>query len=290
MTRKVGVIGYPLTHSLSPVFQQAAFDYLNLDITYELWEVDAAHFHERVELLRSNDCLGSNVTIPYKEAVIDLLDRMDEKSSMIGAVNTIVNEKGKLIGYNTDAYGFMKALRQDAHFDPQNTDVIILGAGGAARAVGFSLIQEKVHSVTFTNRTFAHAEKMATALKKYIESNKLTVRVGLLSWDAPELVDVAGACHLMVNCTSFGTRFSPLEKKSPVDSRAISEDILVFDLVYNPEETPLLRMAKKAGARKIGGLSMLVYQGAAAFELWTGIEAPESVMLSTAKRAMDKFS
>jgi shikimate dehydrogenase len=290
MTSKTGIIGYPLTHSLSPVFQQAAFDYLNLDIKYELWETDTANLRGRVQLLRSSDCLGSNVTIPYKETVIDLLDRLDEKSSMIGAVNTIVNENGILTGYNTDAYGFIKALQQDAQFNPQGADVIILGAGGAARAVGFSLVQEKVHSITFLNRTFAHAEKIAMALRKYAEFKKLAVRVDLLPWDAPEFIEVAAACHLIVNCTSFGTRFSSLENKSPIESRIITGNILVFDLVYNPGETPLLKMAEKAGARTIGGLPMLVYQGAAAFKLWTGIKAPESVMLSTAKRAMDKFS
>ena len=287
MIRKAGVIGYPLTHSLSPLLQQSAFDYLDLDIRYELWETDTVHLQDRIALLRSDDCLGANVTIPYKEKVIDLLDRLDEKSSMIGAVNTIVNEKGNLTGYNTDAYGFIRALREDALFDPKGKDVIILGAGGAARAAGFALVQEKVQSITFMNRTDTHALVVVTALKKYAEFKKIPVQLDLLSWNAPGLTTIARKCHLMVNCTSFGTRFSPLEGRSPVENGTISENILVFDLVYNPGETPLLKMAQKAGARTLGGLSMLVYQGAAAFKLWTGIDAPETVMLATAKKAME---
>lgn len=287
MTRKAGVIGYPLTHSLSPIFQQAAFDYLKMDTMYELWETDAGHIKTRVELLRSDEYLGANVTVPYKETILDLLDRLDERSSMIGAVNTIVNENGTLIGYNTDASGFIRALKHDGGFDPLGTNVIILGAGGSARAVGFALALENVRSITFINRTPAHAEKIVMALSKYAVFKKLDVHVDLLPWNSSDIESAIRQCHLLVNCTSFGTRFSLLEGKSPVEQNVISNKVFVFDLVYNPRETPLLKMARNAGAQTLGGLSMLVYQGAEAFKLWTGIEAPEQVMLIAAQKAMN---
>jgi shikimate dehydrogenase len=286
MTRKAGVIGYPLTHSLSPIFQQAAFDYLKMDVCYESWETEVVHIKDRVELLRSEEYLGANVTIPYKETVLDLLDRLDERASMIGAVNTIVNKNGALVGHNTDAPGFIRALKKDGGLHPEGMDVVILGAGGSARAVGFALALENVRSITFVNRTIAHAERIAIALSKYVAFKKLAVHIDLLPRNSSELENAVRACNLLVNCTSFGTRFSPLEGKSPVEKNMISDKAFVFDLVYNPIETPLLEMAQKSGAKSLGGLSMLVYQGAEAFKLWTGIEAPESVMLAAVQKAM----
>jgi shikimate dehydrogenase len=286
MTRKAGVIGYPLTHSLSPIFQQAAFDYLKMDVCYESWETEVVHIKDRVELLRSEEYLGANVTIPYKETVLDLLDRLDERASMIEAVNTIVNKNGALVGHNTDAPGFIRALKKDGGLHPEGMDVVILGAGGSARAVGFALAMEKVRSITFVNRTIPHAERIAIALSKYVAFKKLAAHIDLLPRNSSELENAVRACNLLVNCTSFGTRFSPLEGKSPVEKNMISDKAFVFDLVYNPIETPLLEMAQKSGAKSLGGLSMLVYQGAEAFKLWTGIEAPESVMLAAVQKAM----
>jgi shikimate dehydrogenase len=284
MTQKIGVIGYPLKHSLSPLFQQAALDYYKLDVRYELWETEVGQLLSVIDNIRLDNYLGANVTIPYKESVIPMLDMLDEQSSMIGAVNTIVNRNGKLAGYNTDAQGFIKALRDDARFDPRDKDVLVLGAGGAARAVSFALVQQGVGSITLTNRTLSHAENVALALRQLVKVKKLNIRVTTLPWQSPKLLKATDNYRLVVNCTSFGMRYSPMEGQSPVDSHILHPDILVFDLVYNPDETPLLEMAKKAGARTLGGLPMLIYQGAAAFSLWTGVDAPVDVMTLAAKK------
>ena len=284
MTQKIGVIGYPLKHSLSPVFQQAAFDHYKLNVRYELWETEAGQLPSIIDNIRSGNYIGANVTIPYKESVIPMLDILDEQSGMIRAVNTIVNRDGKLGGYNTDAQGFIKALRDDALFDPEDKDVLVIGAGGAARAVGFALIQQRVRSITLINRTLSHAENIALALGQLIKANRINTQVNTLPWQSSGLLKTVDACQLIVNCTSFGTRYSSLEGKSPVDFHLLHPDMLVFDLVYNPGETPLLKMAKEAGANTLGGLSMLIYQGAAAFTLWTGLDAPVDIMASAVRK------
>ena len=284
MTQKIGVIGYSLKHSLSPVFQQAALDYYKMNVRYELWETEAGQLQSVIDNIRSGDYIGANVTIPYKESVIPMLDLLDEQSSIIGAVNTIVKRDGKLCGYNTDAQGFIKALNDDAGFDPEDKDVLVIGAGGAARAISFALVQQHVHAITLTNRTISHAENIALALEQLAKTSRINTRVNILPLQSSKLSKTIGVCQLIVNCTSFGTRHSSLEGKSPVDSQLLRPDILVFDLVYNPGETPLLKMAKAAGARILGGLPMLIYQGAAAFTLWTGLDAPVDIMASAVRK------
>ena len=143
MSRYIGLIGYPLKHSVSPYFQQAALDYYQLDVRYEAWETTPAELADIVKNLRKPQNLGANVTVPYKEAVLPLLDEVDGLANSIGAVNTIVKEDDKLLGFNTDAYGFIEALDKEGHFDPEGKRVVLLGAGGVARAVSFVLLQEK---------------------------------------------------------------------------------------------------------------------------------------------------
>jgi shikimate dehydrogenase len=286
MTQKIGVIGYPVKHSLSPIFQQAALDYYKLDVRYELWETEAGQLPSVIDNIRSDDYIGANITIPYKESVIPMLDILDKQANTIGAVNTIVNRDGKLNGYNTDAQGFIRALRDDGRFDPENKDVLVLGAGGAARAASFALVWQHVRSISLLNRTFSHAANLALALGQIIKMNNLNIHVNILPWQSPDLSENIESSQLIVNCTSFGTRYSFLEGQSPLDFRLLPSDMLVFDLVYNPDETPLLKMAKEAGAGTLGGLSMLIYQGAAAFKLWTGLDAPIDIMASAARREM----
>jgi shikimate dehydrogenase len=289
VTQFIGIIGYPLKHSVSPEFQQAALDYYKLDIRYELWEVKAADLSSAVDRLRQPQNLGANVTIPYKETTLHLLDGADDFSSLIGAVNTVVNRQGKLLGFNTDAYGFLKALHDDAKFKPENKNVVILGAGGAARAVGFALLEERVSSLIIANRTMAKAESLAGSLGKHAAKNKISAEIAAVPWQSSRVTKAVENCQLIVNCTSIGMWGSSYEEESPLASNLIPEDALVYDLVYNPSETPLLRMARKAGASTIGGLPMLVYQGAASFKLWTGREAPLDIMLSAARQALIKI-
>jgi shikimate dehydrogenase len=282
----IGVIGYPLKHSVSPDFQQAALDYCKLDMRYEAWEVKADDLPSAINRLRQPQNLGANITVPYKEAVIGLLDQIDDFARLVGAVNTVVNRDGRLAGFNTDAVGFLKALREDASFEPANKKVLILGAGGAARAASFALLQEKVSALIIANRSLSKAESLAGALAKQVANSKMKTEIDVVPLPSTNLAKMVVECHLIVNCTTVGMKFSSEEERSPLVPRLIHKDALVYDLVYNPSQTPLLRMAKAAGAKTIGGLPMLVYQGAASFKLCTGREAPLDIMLSAAKKAL----
>ena len=286
MTQFIGVIGYPLKHSISPDFQQAALDYYNLDVRYQAWEVKIEDFPSVINRLRQPQNLGANVTVPYKETVMRLLDEIDDFARLVGAVNTVVNKDGRLKGFNTDSSGFLKALRDDAGFKPVGKKVLILGAGGAARAVGFSLVQEKVRDLVFTDLFLEKAKNLAGALVKFAADSQTKIDIEAIQTSSANLAKVAVQCQLIVNCTTVGMKHSPDESKSPLDSGLIPRGALIYDLVYNPSQTPLLKMAEAAGARTIGGLPMLVYQGADSFKLWTGREAPLDIMLIAAKKAL----
>ena len=289
MTQFISVIGYPLRHSVSPDFQQAALDYYKLDIRYEAREVKTADLLSAIYKLRQPQNLGANITVPHKEETLHLIDEVDDFARLVGAVNTIVNRDGKLAGFNTDAHGFLKALRDDARFKPENKRAIVLGAGGAARAVGFALLQESVSSLIIANRTLAKAESLVDSLTKHAANNKISAEIAAMSWQSSKLTEAVKNCQLIVNCTSLGMKGSPYEAQSPLVSDLIPKDALVYDLVYNPPETPLLKIAREAGADTIGGLPMLVYQGAASFKLWTGREAPLDIMFSAARQALVKI-
>jgi shikimate dehydrogenase len=289
VTQFISVIGYPLKHSISPDFQQAALDHYRLDIRYEAREVKVADLLSAIYKLRQPQNLGANITIPYKETTLHLINEADDFASLVGAVNTIVNRDGRLVGFNTDAHGFLKALRDDAGFKPENKRAIVLGAGGAARAVTFALLQERVSSLIISNRTLEKAGGLADSLAKQATNNKMSTKVSAVLWQGSKLAEAIQNCQLIVNCTSLGMKGSSHEGESPLSSGLIPRDALVYDLVYNPSETPLLRVAREAGANTIGGLPMLVYQGAASFKLWTGRGAPLDIMLSAAKQALIKI-
>ena len=280
MARLAGIFGYPLDHSISPRFQQAAFDHCSLDVSYEAWPVAADSLEPEVRKLRDDGYLGANVTVPHKERVRSYLDDLDPLAEALGAVNTIVKEDGRLAGYNTDAHGFMEALRRDGACDPKGLTVLVLGAGGAARAVVFALVDAGVASLTISNRTLARAESLAS------EFEAASADVEAVPMEEPTL---AGACRkadLIVNTTSMGMRHGIAERETPLKASTIRTQTMVYDLVYNPAETPLLAEAKAAGAKTLGGLPMLVYQGAASFELWTGRAAPIEVIFEAARRAL----
>jgi len=277
----VGLIGYPLAHSISPALQQAALDHLRLDARYELWETEREALGERVAGIRRPDFLGANVTVPYKEVVIPLLDEIDSLAGGIGAVNTIVNRDGRLCGYNTDMTGFARALREESGFDASGAQVVLLGAGGAGRAVTMALIQGKAASVTISDIVPEAAERLVEDLGRQGE----TVLRNVLATKDNLAAAVAG-CQLLVNCTPIGMRHSKEEHDLPMPSELIPAGALVFDIIYNPLETRFVAEAKRRGARTLGGLSMLVYQGAASFELWTGREAPLDVMFKAARQAV----
>jgi len=288
MSRYIGLIGYPLKHSISPYFQQAALDYYRLDIRYEAWETGPAQLQDMVNDLRKPQNIGANVTMPYKEAILPLLDEVDDLASSIGAVNTIVKKDDRLLGFNTDAYGFIEALDKEGHFDPEGKQVVILGAGGVARAVSFVLVRRKVASLAITDGIFERASALAESLVKYIKgaspsSKGLGPDVIAFQWQRLNSARTFNNCDLIVHCTTIGMKHSSQEGQSPLSFEVIPRSVLVYDLVYNPWLTPLLRLAQKAGANILGGLPMLVYQGAASFKLWTGREAPVDIMFNKAK-------
>ena len=291
MSRYIGLIGYPLKHSISPYFQQAALDYHRLDIRYEAWETGPARLQDIVNDLRKPQNVGANVTVPYKEAVLPLLDEVDGMASSIGAVNTIVKKTDRLLGFNTDAYGFIEALDKEGHFDPEGKRVVILGAGGVARAVGFALVQRKVASLAITDGIFERAKALAKNLVRYIKgappsSKDLEPNVTAFQWQSLSSAKTLDNCDLIVHCTTIGMKHSSQEGQSPLSLEVIPRSVLVYDLVYNPWPTPLLRLAQKAGANILGGLPMLVYQGAASFKLWTGRKAPVDIMFNKAREIL----
>jgi shikimate dehydrogenase len=288
----VGLIGYPLKHSISPRFQQAGFDFLQLPVTYEAWETPPVRVAAVVERVRQPDCLGVNVTVPHKQTVIPLLDHVDERAAKIGAVNTIRNDGGRLTGFNTDLEGFLRPLHEHG-FRLDGARAVVVGAGGAARAVAFALAWEGVSDVAIAARRVEQAEALVDALAGEREGlaprNEPGERVqrdaqggARPTVRALALESVAPGYDLLVNATSVGMLHSPAEGRSPITKEQLDPDALVYDLVYNPPVTPLLGMAKN----RLGGLAMLVYQGAAAFELWTGQKPPIGLMMARASEAL----
>ena len=279
MTQSVGIIGNPLAHSISPVFQQAAFDYLKLPVKYKIWKTSSSEFQQSIQNLRSIEFLGANITIPYKEEVLKHLDDLDSKAKSIGAVNTIVKKNNKLIGYNTDAFGFIKSIQSDSNFSLKGKRALIIGAGGAARAAAFSIIDEGIDSLVIANRTIQRADDLADDLAEVIDVETLALK-------SPSFEELVGSSNLIINSSSVGMAYTNTNSQSLIKADWISPGSLVFDMVYNPISTPLISEARKAGVETISGLSMLIYQGAASFNLWTNREAPIQIMTVAAKQAL----
>lgn len=259
--RHVGLIGDPVEHSLSPHMHNAAFRALGIDATYELWGTPLADLGQRVEGLRAGGVLGANVTVPHKQAVMPLLDGISETASQIGAVNTIVHSADGLSGENTDAYGFCRSI-ETAWPDLDLSTAVVLGAGGASRAVIVALRQMGVEQVILSNRT---------AERAYVLAREFETRS--ISWDAV----VAGAfpqADLLVNATALGWHDEIPVAEDSLD--LLPDGALVVDLTYR--DTPLLRAAGSRGLRTLDGLGMLIHQGARAFELWFGRPAPVEIM------------
>ena len=276
-----GVISAPGKQSLSPVFQQAAFDHLGIAVTYQHWPTPADGLETRVLGLQAPDVLGVNVTIPHKEACLPLVDDLDPLVRRVGALNTIFNDGGTLRGYNTDVEGFLRPL-QDAFFEPRGCTAVVAGAGGAARAVVVALAEAGAARIAVVNRTLERAQRLVSELSAAVKPVQLVAAIDSReSWEK-----AAAEAGLLVNCTSLGTAGTPEEDRSPMPSDLIRSQALVYDLVYQPAETRLIRDARQAGARTIGGLPMLIYQGAASFKLWTGKDAPVDIMFEAAEAAL----
>jgi shikimate dehydrogenase len=271
-SRLIALIGDPVAHSVSPAMQNAAFNALGLNYVYLAFQVPFASLGDAISGIRGLELRGANITIPHKTAVLPLLDKIDEQAKRIGAVNTLVSEGGKLIGHNTDAPGFLAALRSSG-FEPKGEKAVVLGAGGAARAIVFALL-DAGSTVAFVNRS----PEAAIALARETGASAFELSVsGLQS-------AMAGA-SLIVNATSVG--MSPDIDSTPLPTHLLRPSLVVFDAVYRPRQTRLLREAKAAGCRTVEGIEMLIEQGALAFELWTGQAAPREVMRQAAVKALE---
>lgn len=269
----LGVIGDPIAHSFSPDMHNAAIDALGMDLCYVAFHVQPGRVGSAVNGLRGFDILGLNVTIPHKLAVMEHVDQVSEEALAVGAVNTIHNENGNLTGYNTDVYGVTTAIEQIAGVTRFPESCVVLGGGGASRAVTYALgKREEVKRVTILNRTVERAEALATDMEKI--TGKEIVPLALDEGSEKMAFDGAG---LVVNTTSLGMH--PHPDKSPLfNDAAIRPDLILYDTVFNPLETKLMRQFKAKGAPAFGGLDMLVLQGARSFEIWTGTEPPTDVM------------
>ncbi len=263
-----GVLGYPVRHSLSPLMHNAAFKALNLDARYVLFEKTPDELEGFLTSLREDNICGLNVTVPYKEKVIPYLSNLSKEAQLIGAVNTIKVSGNKLEGFNTDGEGFMKHLISDLKFDPRRKKIAIMGAGGAARAVAVYLSLAHVSSIA----VYDVDKEKASALIAHLKNNFKNIEFKPV--DSIAGLDI-GNCALLINATAIG-----MKENDPclIEENSMHRDLLVYDLIYNPAETKLLKAASRAGARISNGLGMLLHQGARAFELWTGQQAPLAVM------------
>ena len=268
-TRICGMIGDPVEHTMSPAMHNAAFKKLGLDYVYIAFRAKGTELDKAIAGMRALNMRGLNVTIPHKVAVMKLLDRLDPLAEKIGAVNTIVNEDGMLTGYNTDATGFLQPLLEKG-IKPKGKNIVLVGAGGASRGISF-VLAEGGANLAILNRNLERAEHLA---RQVFKNTGKTVTVAELS--AANLERTLGKADILVNATSVG--MTPDSNETPVPARLLRRGLVVYDIVYNPVETRLLREAKAAGAQIISGLDMLVWQGALAFEKWTGEKAPVALM------------
>lgn len=267
-TKIVGLFGYPVEHTLSPAMHNAVFEALGLDYCYVAFSVHPDQLESAVKAIRALNLCGINVTIPHKEKVIPLLDEIDEEASFIGAVNTIVNSDGRLIGYNTDGKGFMKSLSESG-ISVENKDVLIIGAGGASRAISYYL-SEKAERLFLYDIDKDKAERLTRDLKN-IRNNVANIK------------DITSTerFHLIINATPLGWR---KEDPLPLDTGQLKSHQIVCDLIY--KKTRLLEDASKKRCVIMNGLGMLLWQGVLAFELWTGKKPPVDIMRNALQKGI----
>jgi shikimate dehydrogenase len=276
-TVMTGVFGFPVRHSKSPVMHNAAFDSLQLNYRYGAFEINPGQLKDAVSGIRALGFRGVNVTIPHKVEVMNYLDEIDPDAELIGAVNTIVNDSGHLKGYNTDGIGYVRSLKEELQADLTAERVLLIGAGGAAKGVAVALAREGISQLWIANRTIKKAEQLASQIRSVSSTD--SSGIGL-----ERIGEIKEKITLLVNTTSVGMH--PNTGEIPVDPAFLHDRMKVSDLIYNPFRTRLLQEAKQCGARIHGGLGMFIYQGAYAFEYWTGQQAPVRVMRTAVERSM----
>ena len=268
MTKRVVLVGHPVAHSLSGAMQQAAFDKVGIDARYELWDRAPIALPDAITEVRGDDFLGVNVTIPHKERVVPLIDKLTEEAQATGAVNTLTREGRRLVGHNTDVPGFVAALDKLVGRQKMPRQAVVLGAGGGARAVVYGLIRAGFQRVVIFNRHLHRAE----ALVRHFGRSASHMELKAMPWHESIIESEIAKTKVLINATSIGLN----DDVSPIPGEVLTGDLLVLDLIY--KQTRLLRDAAAAGAAANDGETMLLHQGAAAFALWTGQAAPLEVM------------
>jgi len=279
--KRVALLGSPVAHSLSPVIQNTAFRVAGLDWCYEAIETDAEGLEPAIQRMRAEVWPGANVTIPLKEAVMPLLDELDPSAVEVSAVNTVVNEGGHLVGHNTDSSGFMRDLRALWRVPAQGL-AVILGAGGAARAVAAGLARQGLELVLIA-RSPGRAGMLAEDIRR-----THAAEVGVLPWIGESFAQVPDHCVLIVNATPLGTAPADQDMPWPVEV-PLPPGAVVYDLVYTPKETRFRQYARQSGLQSIPGGGMLLEQGALSYERWTGRCAPRRQMRAALRRALERL-
>lgn len=274
-TKVLAVFGCPVEHSLSPAMHNAAIAALGLDYIYVPFHVEPAGLADAIAGVRAMGFAGVNLTIPLKEAAVDMVDGLSEQAARVRSVNTLWWNNGRLMGDSTDGEGFLRSLQAEVEIIP--SQALVLGAGGSSRAICFALAERGVN-LTIANRTVERARRIAGLISG--------VRVDVINMDECALRSAAGMASLIVNCTPVG--MTPRMGESPLDKSFISSRHVVYDLVYNPIETTLMQDAKQQGAKAINGVKMLVCQGAVSFELWTGVKPPLEIMEDEVLRTLQQ--
>ena len=278
-TRVCGVIGDPIEHSLSPILHNAAFNSLKLDYAFLAFKVKSVEVGNAINGMRALGIVGLNVTMPHKKSVISHLDEIDQTAKFLNAVNTIHNKNGKLFGFNTDGVGALKALKENG-VNPAGKKVLLLGSGGAARAIAYALAKDADELVVL-NRTVEQAKELASLLNRTFSKKAVAD-----SLTPSAIQENLRGCDILVNATSVGMK--PNANQSVITPEWLKPNLAVMDIVYNPIETKLAKDAKSAGAKVVSGVEMLIYQGAASFEIWTGKSAPVEVMRKAALDHLNK--
>jgi len=276
-TKKIGILGWPLGHSLSPLMHNAAFTALDLDYVYVPLPVQPENLAQAVAGLKAMEFTGVNVTIPHKVAIMSYLDEIDPSAQFVGAVNTILIKEGKCIGYNTDAQGFIQSLTR-RNVTIRGKKAVVMGAGGAARAVASGLIQNGIQQITIGTRNSLKAQGFTGFFPNF--KNLLGC-----NWRDSTFTSQVKECDILINSTPIGMSANEKEEL-PILWENVNKDATICDLIYNPPMTAFLNSAQIRGYRIINGAGMLVEQGALAFELWTDKQAPRTIMSNIVSKYM----
>ena len=275
---RLGVFGDPVAHSLSPQMQNAALEACKIGMQYGRFQILPDELGEALKLIRALDFVGGNLTAPHKIAACAFMHELDDNASRVGAVNTIRLENAKLRGYNTDGKGFARAVRQEFAVDLRDLRVMILGTGGAARAIAMQCAKENCERLVLVNRTFEKGQQLAEELRDYFTGPRVlgpVARLQPISWEESSIRFQIAHLDLIVNATPLGLNRSD---PSPIPARLLAPHLMIYDTVYSDSRTAFVSAAVEAGARAVNGLAMLMHQGALAFEIWFEREAPIEVM------------